>query len=400
MKRLAILGVLLSVSIAQADRASALKYFRSGEKAYRAQSFAAAAQSFYQAFQELPLPEIAFSAAQAFRRQYRVEPRREYVERAVEMYRFYLDKVKTGGRVGDAADSLGEMERELDKLGGMRTQVAVADATQLGVTVNLAGATVATSMKEIEETKTAAPTIPITATLDGKPVEPDRLVDVEPGDHVFHVEAKGFASIDKKGHAVKGRGDFVEVELQPLPAHLAIDTEGGARVSVDGRGIGKAPFAAVSLAAGHHVITIVRTGREAVSREIEVGQGETLEVKQPLVPTTQRRVVKWVAIGAGTLGVLTGISAIAAGIVDRHASNKLDELRMGSQDASVLSDYRTSKERRDRLVTGTWIAGGAAAAVGATAIILYYADTPSAEGVRVTPYVSGAAGGAQVIGRF
>ena len=50
-------------------------------------------------------------------------------------------KVKTGGRVGDAADSLGEMERELDKLerrapqGGGRTAV---EHTRLGVNVTIA----------------------------------------------------------------------------------------------------------------------------------------------------------------------------------------------------------------------------------------------------------------------
>ncbi|MEO7093497.1 MAG: PEGA domain-containing protein [Polyangiales bacterium] len=395
-----VLAVMLSTSVASADRQSALKYFRSEEKAYRAQNFAAAAQSFYQAFQELPLPEIAFSAAQSYRRQFRVDKKREYVERAVEMYRFYLDKVKSGGRVGDAADSLGEMELELAKLGGARKEAPVVELTQLGVTVDLVGVSAATSMKEIDETRSAAPAIPVIATLDGKPVEPDKLIDVEPGDHVFHVEAEGFAPADKKGHAVKGRGDFVEIELQPLPAHVAITTERGARVSVDGRGIGTAPFAAVSLAAGRHVVTIVQRGREPMSREILVGQGETLAIDQPLVPTRQRRAVKWVALGAGVLGVITVTTGIAAVVEDSSAEAKLERLRMGSQEASVLADYRRARDTRDQLVNGTWIAGGAALAVGAIAVIMFYADTPSAEGVRVTPFASANAGGASVIGRF
>ena len=400
MKSLVALAVVLAVSTAHADRPTALRYFRSGEKAYRAQNFAAAAESFHQAFLEIPLPEIAFSAAQAYRRQYRVAPKREYVERAVEMYRFYLDKVKSGGRVADAADSLGEMERELDKLGGSRRVSSSSVVTQLGVTVDLTGATVATSLTEIAETTTPAVTLPIIATLDGAPVETDKLVDVEPGDHVFRVAAPGYVAVAKKGHAVKGRSDFVEVELQPLPAHLAIDTERGARVIVDGRGVGIAPLAALSLPAGRHVITLVRSGREPVAREIYVERGETLAVVQELSPTKQRRAVKWVALGGGALAVIAGASAIGALVVDGTASSKLDALRMGSQDAVLLSEYRTARDRRDALVTGTWIAGGAAVAVGAAAVVLYYADRPSAEGVHVTPYVSGTAGGASIIGRF
>ncbi len=400
MKSLVIAILVLSVSSAEADRAAALRYFRAGEKAYRAQSFAASAQSFYQAFQELPLPEIAFSAAQAYRRQYRVENKREYVERSVEMYRFYLDKVKTGGRIGDAADSLGEMESELAKLGGMQKPAVAVELTQLGVLVNLVGATTATSMTEIEDTRAAAPAITVTATLDGKAVEPDKMVDVEPGDHVFHVEAKGYAPADKKGRAIKGRSDFVEVELQPLPAHVAITTEPGARISIDGRGIGVAPVAPIELASGRHVLTVVRRGRQPISHEIVVVQGDTYRIDQALSPTTQRRAVKWVALGAGVLGVVTGVSAIAAAIEDGNASDKLAQLRMGSQDASVLADYRRSQDRRDQLVTGTWFAGGAALAVGTVALVMFYADTPSAEGVRVTPLMSANSGGASVIGRF
>jgi hypothetical protein len=113
-------GTLLCalIGVAHADRKVALKFFRAGEKAYQAQNFEAAAHNFYAAYEQLPLPEIAFSAAQAFRRQYRVDPKQEYVQRSVELYRFYLSKVKTGVRVADAADSLGEMERELDSSSG------------------------------------------------------------------------------------------------------------------------------------------------------------------------------------------------------------------------------------------------------------------------------------------
>ena len=400
MKRVALALLVLTAAPAAADRVTALKYFRSGEKAYRAQSFAAAAQAFYQAFQELPLPEIAFSAAQAYRRQYRIDHERANVERAVEMYRFYLDKVTSGGRVGDAADSLGEMEAELARLGGPKSKAPAVAHTQLGVTVNLAGTSATTSLTEIDDAKSSAPAIAVTATIDGKPIAPDTLVDVEPGEHQFHVEAKGFAPADKKGIALAGKADFIEFELKPLPAQVTIATESGARVNVDGRGVGIAPFQQLTLEAGRHVVTFSRRGREPVSREIVIERGQTFTLHQPLVPTRQRRSVKWVLLGAGALAIVTGASGIAAVVADGNASDKLAELEQGSQDASVLASYRQSRDRRDQLVTATWIAGSATLAVAAAAAILYFADSPSTEGVRVTPFVSESSGGASLITRF
>src|SRR5262245_17667713 len=107
MKWIIAIAIVATGAPARADnRGEAERYFRAGAKAYAAQSFAAAAADFDEAYKQLPLPEIAFSGAQAYRRLYRVEPKPEYLKRAVELYRVYLDKVKTGGRVGDAADSL------------------------------------------------------------------------------------------------------------------------------------------------------------------------------------------------------------------------------------------------------------------------------------------------------
>lgn len=39
-------------------------------------------------------------------------------------------------------------------------------------------------------------------------------------------------------------------------------------------------------------------------------------------------------------------------------------------------------------------------AVGIVGAFLYYVDTPSAEGLKVTPLASGGVAGASVIGRF
>ncbi|MDB4960349.1 MAG: hypothetical protein JWP01_348 [Myxococcales bacterium] len=397
----AAVAVLLCalIGVAHADRKVALKFFRAGEKAYQAQNFEAAAHNFYAAYEALPLPEIAFSAAQAFRRQYRVEAKQEYVQRSVELYKFYLSKVKTGGRVADAADSLGEMERELDKLGGMKTMAPPPEQpTQLGVTVRLIGVVEDSSMREVSETEMGKPAIAVRTFIDGKPVQPDNMVDVEPADHVVRAEADGFAPIEKKEKMPKGRSELVELELQPLPARVTIATESDASVSIDGRGVGTTPLAELEVPAGRHVLTIVRRGREPVSRELVVERGQVVRIAQPLEATRRRASVKFVAGGAIGFGTLALVAAGAAIVQDGRASDRLEHLRTGNQ--SDDGGYADARDRRDRLVMGTWIFGATAVGLGIAAGVLYYFDTPTGEGLRVNPIAGSGVGGAAVIGRF
>src|SRR5205085_4417600 len=101
----------------------------------------------------------------------------------IELYKFYLSKVTQGGRVADAADSLGEMERELQSLGGVKTAMPSAEAkTRLALTVLLSGAEGGGSMRELEDRRTGtAPEIPTVTKLDGVVVKSDQMVEVTPG---------------------------------------------------------------------------------------------------------------------------------------------------------------------------------------------------------------------------
>src|SRR5436305_266246 len=99
-----LVGLVLLVSVARADRVKAEQYFHAGAEAFKQQRFSAAAEAFEAAYKEEHLPEIAFSTAQAYRRQYFISPKLAFAQRAVELYRVYLDAVKSGGRIGDASD--------------------------------------------------------------------------------------------------------------------------------------------------------------------------------------------------------------------------------------------------------------------------------------------------------
>lgn len=404
--RVAGLAIVCALAAtAAADRRTAERHFRAGAKAYAAQSFAAAAANFDEAYRAEPLPEIAFSAAQAYRRLYRIDPQVDHLQRAAELYRAYLAKVKTGGRVGDAADNLAEMERELDKRGaaGGRS-AAVAPRTRLGVSVTLAdqATSEASALREIGDA-TGELARGLVATLDGQPVEPFALVEVEPKEHVIAVAAEGYFPVEKRAVAVDGVSALVDVELRPRPARVAVTTEPGARISVDGRGVATAPVATLELPAGTHLLTVLRRGREPFSRELVVGRGEEVAVAAPLVKTGRRRAVPWVWGGAGVLAAGAIATGIAAVVHDGRADDLRSAIDAGDRPPSDGDRYDAEVDRRDDYRTATWILGGAAVTAGVVGTLLFVFDTPSPEGrsgLRVTPAVGAGGGGVTLGGRF
>ena len=408
-----ILASLAGAAAAE-DRATAERYFRAGAKAYAAQNFGAAVANFDEAYKALPLPEIAFSAAQAYRRLYRSDPQPAYVRRAIELYRVYLAKVKSGGRVGDAGDSLGEMERELDHLGargaleprgavearGAKTHVESSERTRLGVNVSLADqrSSDAGTLREIGDA-TGDPLKGVTTMIDGKVVEPFALLEVAPGDHVVTVTADGYLAVDKKQRAVAGATSLVEVELAPRPARVTVKTEPDARILVDGRA---STGSLLELAAGKHVLAILYAGREPYGRELTVSRGQALVVTAPLVKTARRRAVPWVLGGAGVLAAAATTTAILAAVHDGRASELRDRISLGNSPPTDGDRFDREVRRRDDFKTTALVLGGSALAAGAVGAALYLFDKPSSEAIRIVPIVDAGAGvgGASVIGRF
>lgn len=386
MTRVIVILLLLTGVAYAEDKKAAERHFKLGAKAYSAQNFEAAAVNFDEAYKAYQMPEIAFSAAQAYRKLYQLEPKPQYVRRAVELYQFYLGAVKKGGRVGDAADNLADMKRELAKLEAAGVQTAapvVAPRTRLGVNVSVpdqGGSDVA--LREIGDV--AGESIKgITATIDGKQVEPFSLVEVDAKEHVITVVADGYFPVEKKALAIENQSVYVDVELKPKPAKLTVRTEDDARISIDGRAVATTPTSALEVAAGKHLITVLRNGREPFARELTVANGQELVVAAPLTKTGRRRAVPWVFGASGVLlagAVTTGLFALAR---DGRANDLQTQIDMGDRPASDADARDSAISSRDRFVTWTWILGAAAVATAGVAGFLLVFDRPDADSATV-----------------
>ena len=399
MRALAVVLIVLAAAPARADRAKAEEYFRAGAQAFKQQNFGAAAEQFELAYRELPLPQIAFSAAQAYRRQYFIDPQPRYVQRAVELYEKYLADVKTGGRVGDAADGLAEMRRELDRLNarGTHFEAAQQPQTRLAVSVTVAGEARAAlgDLSAVPVTDTTG----VHATLDGKPVELFAPIEVAPGDHVVEVRAPGYFPIRIARRAVEGASDVVEAELRPVPAHVTVHTDDGASVAIDGKPVGTAPLAALALPAGRHTVAITRRGRIPVVRDVELARDQALALDAPLAKTGKRRALPWLLGGTGVLAAGSAVTAVLALSADDRLGKLERERTTTGLTAAQFHDLQDEQRKRDRYRDAAFALGGAAVAAGAVAAAFYWFDSPGPEHALV-PAITGDSAGVSLVGRF
>ncbi len=395
------LATLAAMPSARAeDRKKAEAYFNAGDAAFRAQNFGAAAEQFELAYTEEPLPEIAFSAAQAYRRQYFVEAKPAYVKRAVELYRLYLDHVKTGGRVGDASDGLAEMNNVLDRLtaGGAKIGDVARTGTRIAVSVGVVGGQKA-SMTDVAVMPASAST-GATATLDGKTMELFAPIAVEPGEHTVAVTAPGYAPVTETRRVVEGSTELVSVELVPKAARVTFSVEAGARVAVNGRAVGTTPLAVQELPPGTYLVSATRRGRVAVEQQVTVARDETRTMTMAMTPTGRRRVVPWLVVTAGALAVGAGVSAGLA-VGDDNTMSSIDHLRttVGITEAQ-LAQYRSAASDRDATRAVAFGLAGAAVATALAAAALYYFDVPLGGERVIVPTAGGGSVGAALVGRF
>ena len=387
---LALLIVVTTAAHAQpppveADaREAAQAAFRVGAQAFRANRFAVAAQSFEEAHARDPRPETAFSIAQANRLQYHFDRVPWRIQRAVQLYEWYLAQLPAGARARDALDHLGRLEpilRELRQRGEL-VPYAPPLRTQLVVGAEVERAVV---------------------TVDGQPVELWQPVDVSAGGHDLVVEAPGYQRAERR--VVVSAGTFlpVDVALSPRPGRLDVRAEAGAQLYVDGRRVGTLPGRVHAVTPGEHFVSVTRRGRRPWSRVIEVGRDQALRVEADLEPTGQRVASWWVLGTAGAIAIAAGGAELWAYRARRDAA-ELDRRRRDLEATPAdLARYnarvRDAADRRE-LAVGL---GLGAAGLGVLGLGLWWFDREPPGDVprfELQPVIGGGGVGAQLDVRF
>ena len=390
-RRLAIAAALLVAAApaaraqpkgeAAGSRAEAEQFFRAGERAFKNNSFQTAAEMFERAYATLPLPAIAFSAAQAYRLQYALDADPSKLKRAVKLYEAYVSQDPKGKRVGDAAQILAELRPRLDELerkGKVDDMPVKSNATTIMVTTttDVAGAAL---------------------SIDGGKPEPlHAMREIGPGRHKVVVTAPGFFPAERSKEVLQGVPNVVEIELKPRPAVVSVRAADGSQVSVNGRPAGVTPLVRpIELSPGRHLVTITRRGHRPWSREIRVKRGQAVDLDPSFDRTGQR------TLAYGVLGV-SGALLLGAGVtfgMSIAAASEANDLNQKREDEGLsdpeLGDYEDALDRRDARLSTTWILLGSSAAVATTGLLLYFMDNPRAEVDTASPglTVSASAGG-------
>ena len=369
MKRafIALLGCALSLPLSalaadpQSDLDRAKDSFKAGATAYAAGDYLAAIQALDAAYQLTPLPAIAFSLAQAHRRQYFVDHAREHLDRSIALFRQYIEVAPGGSRRADALDALSQLEplaaSQPRSVGPAASSVDAVNRTRVLITSDAPGAELA---------------------LDGAPATPSPLIrEVEPGKHRVRVAAPGFYPSERELNAIAGELTLTPVPLRERPSTLGIWTPSDAEIYIDGAYVSPGGDAVmVRLPSGKHRLAVGQKGHVVALREVTLQRGRTQNIRVVLEQTPQR-ITSQVLFGAGgaALGASLVFSALAIG-AEGNAEDFLREAGSGNVTTEDLTSYNTAINDRDRYRVATGASLAASAGFCITGLFLHELDQP------------------------
>ncbi len=382
LMRGAVLVVVLSAVGTSHAEPDGRADFRVAAQAFRANKFAVAARSFEQAYARDARPEIAFSIAQANRLQYYYDRIAWRLQRAVQMYEAYLRALPSGPRAKDAIDHIAEITPILEEVRRRGELVLYAPPVSTQIVVGA----------DVDKAE---------VTVDGKPATLWEAVDVAEGVHEVVVVAAGYEVARRKVPITTGRFVPVDIPLVEKPARLAITAEAGARAYVDGKPVD--PTRVVVAPSGSHFVSVTRRGRQPWSRSVVLARDRELQLTAPLVPTTQRKISRWVLGSGAALGVGAGTAALWSYAARRDA-DRLDEARRAldatGTDLTRYNERVADVRFRDRLSLGMGIAAVGVTGLG-LAMWLFDHDPPAGDPrLDVQPAMSGDSAGVTVRGTF
>jgi hypothetical protein len=369
---ISLAALLFAAPPAHADDAAseqARPLFDAGKQAYDAGNFPAAIQAFESAYKISPRPGIVFSIAQAHRRQYYIDKRPEHIHDAIKSYRDYIERVPEGGRRGEAAQALAELEPVADRL----TQAPAAPkletkpATWLMVPAKIQGATISVD--------------------NGKPQPMPLFAEVKPGKHTLRVIADGYFPEDRDVEMHEGLPVSLDIQLREMPGRLEIRGVAGAQVTIDGRLTGALPLPKpLEVTPGTHFVAITKSGYKSFSEELEINRGQTkpIAVKSGL---TGQRIFSYVLFGVGVAGVAgaIGLGLVSGGKQQRALAISGPAATMGGLSQADFKAYEDLKKARDYFQGLSSAAATVGVLGGAIGFLLYVFDQPAVPVPRAKP---------------
>jgi hypothetical protein len=356
-------GTVTAQSTAELERAKTA--FHAGAAAYAAGEYPAAIQALGQAYELTPLPAIAFSLAQAERRQFFVGRDAQHLHRAIELFRRYVAQEPNGTRRADALDALAQLEPLAAGAGVPLVAAPVRTATPTRVMV-------------VSDAAQAQ------ARLDDGPPAPVPVVrEVQPGPHHVVVGAPGYFPGERTVTAVAGELILSEVVLRERPSTLRIATSVGAELYLDGSFVSRGGSDVVlQQPSGSHTLTVAESGRRTEHHTLVLRRGETQQLEVMLRPSRQRLVARALFIGGAATGVAALVLAQLTLHEDRASSSFLTERKRGQATPSELSRYDESRHKRDSYRMAAGLSLAAAGALFCAAILTYALDQPTPTAVQ------------------
>lgn len=372
------LSIALSIAVAprvasSQDAASvelARSLFNAGAQAYSVGKYAAAIKAFEQAYRLAPRPTIAFSMAQAHRRQYVLTKQPENLRGAVKYYREYTSKVEQGGRVDDAASALAELEPLVAKLDAASPTGPAPESQPAPPSKSLA------AQLMVSPAVTEA-----MVSLDGAPPSPVPFIkDVDPGKHKLKVTADGYFDYERELDVKPGAVvPVLDVPLREKPARLTIQCQPGADVSIDGRLVTTTPLLSpLDLPGGRHFIAVTKGGHKPFSQDIDVKRGEAKTLTFKLETTAQRIISYTSLIGGGVsagLGVVISLLALGEQAKAEQILAAKSRHNITTEDVDAYNNART---QRDELRQGASALLGTGVALMGGGLLLYVFDSTPA----------------------
>lgn len=365
---LSALLLLASPSFAQEapDLERAKASFKAGANAYAAGDYLAAIQALEDAYAISPLPAIAFSLAQAERKQFFRDEKRAHLERALSLFERYLEQESRGARREDARIAINQIQQLLGEKPHHGAEAAAkpqARPTRLMIVSDTPGARI---------------------TLDNGAAAASPLIrEVTPGKHHALVQAEGYVDAQRDVTALAGELLLTEVKLTEKPGTLYVWAPASSEVYVDGVFVGQGgALVTVPLVSGRHQLSVAQQGRRLARRDVQLERGKTHTEVVTLEPTTQRDISELLFIGGGAA---LGVSMVLSAFAIREENDAEEFLWLKRQrnvkDAERVA-YNASIVGRNRFRTAAAVGVAGAFGMFITGLFLHELDQPRSPAIH------------------